>query len=196
MHLKPISAITVAALLVLASLACNAVTGGGLNNAQATANAAFTAAASGDFAATADAAEATADALLDNASEETASPEATESGIGASDATETPAGVATASTGLGGEAPSDVPIIDAQNTDLFSSAAGVSYQAGAEYNTVVTFYKDGMPNNGWSIDANGSIETPSATILYCTKDNRQATVAITPGTAPNTTLVLITITTN
>ncbi len=196
MHRKPISAITVAALLVLASLACNAVTGGGLNNAQATANAALTAAASGDFAATADAAQATADALIDNAGQETAAPAATEEGIGSSDATKTPDGVATDSTGFGSEAPSDVPIIDAQNTDLFASAAGVSYQAGADYKTVVAFYKDGMPKNGWAIEANASIETDSATILYCTKDNRQATVAITPGTAPNTTLVFITITSN
>src|SRR6266542_5781511 len=77
MHLKPISAVTAATLLVLASLACNTITGGGLNNAQATVNAALTAAVSGNFAATADAAKATAGALLNTPGEGTATPKPT-----------------------------------------------------------------------------------------------------------------------
>jgi hypothetical protein len=194
MHPKPISAVLAATLLVAASLACNTITGGGLNNAQATANAVLTAGVSGDFAATADAAKATADALLNSGGDQTATPKATEAG--GTEATETPSGAATADTGLGGQAPDDVPIIDAQNSNLFTSAEIVSYQTDADYQTAVSFYKDGMTSNGWTIDANTSVETETATILYCTKDNRQATVTITPDTNAKTTTVLILISTN
>jgi hypothetical protein len=196
MHVKPISVITATTLLVLASLACNTITGGGLNNVQATANAALTAAVSGGFAATADAAKATVDALLNSAGEETATPIPTEAGITPPDATETPSGAATADTGFGGEAPEDVPIIDAQNTNLFATAEFVSYQTDADYKTAVSFYKEGMPKNGWILDANSSVESDSGSILYFTKDNRHASVTITPDTASKTTIILITIATN
>jgi hypothetical protein len=191
MHLKPTAAIMAVTLLALASLACNAVTGGGLNNAQATANAVLTAAVSGDSAATASeataaAAQATADALINAPDEATATARPTGDGDATPNATEAPAGT-------GNEAPSDVPIIDAQNSDFFATASAVSYLTDADFKTTVSFYKDAMPNNGWTLDANTSIETDSATILYYTKDNRQATVTLTPGTQANTTLVLITI---
>jgi hypothetical protein len=195
MHYKPTSAVLAVTLLALASLACNTITGGGLNNAQAIANAVLTA-ASGDLAVTADAVQATADAALNSVDDETATPEPTEAGVAPPEATETPAAVATDSTGFGGDAPEDVPIIDAQNTILFTSAAIVSYQTDADYKTTVTFYKDGMPSNGWTVDANASVETETATILYCTKDNRQASVSITVDTNTNATFVLITISTN
>jgi hypothetical protein len=189
MHHKAFSAVLAVTLLALASLACNTITGGGLNNAQATANAVLTA-ASGD------AAQATADAALNSVGEDTATPRPTEASIAPPEATETPAAVATDSTGFGGDAPEDVPIIDAQNTILFTSAEVVSYQTDADYNTAETFYKEGMPTNSWTIDANASVETETATILYCTKDNRQASVSITADTNTDITLVLITISTN
>jgi hypothetical protein len=187
---------TGAALLVLASLACNTITGGGLNNAQATANAVLTAGFSGDLAATADAARATADALLNSAGQETATPKPTEAGGASSDATETPAGAATDITGLGGEAPDDIPIIDGQNSDLVASPEFVSYQTDADYKTAVSFYKDGMSKNGWTLDANASFDTDAAAILDFTKDKRKATVTITPDATTKTTIILITISTN
>jgi hypothetical protein len=196
MRLKPISALMAATLLILASLACNTITGGGLPNPQATVNAALTAASFGGFAATAESVKATADALLNSAGEETATPKPTEAGVTPPDATETPAGVATVDTGFGGEAPDDVPIIDGQNSNLFTSAEIVSYQTDADYKTVVSFYKDGMAKNGWTIDTNSSVEQETTTILYCTKDNRQATVTISPDTNAKTTTVLILIAAN
>ncbi len=196
MHFKPVSAFLAATLLVLASLACNTITGGGLNNAQATANAVLTAGVSGDFAATADAAKATADALVNSAGEQTATPKPTEGGITPPDATETPAGVATDSSGIGDEPPSDVPIIDAKNSNLVASAQFVSYQTDADYKTAVSFYKDGMSKNGWTLDANASFESDTASIMDFTKDNRTATVTITPDTTTKTTIILITISTN
>jgi hypothetical protein len=194
MHSKPVSALVAVTLLVLASLACNTITGGGLNNAQATADAALTAAFSGDFEATAESAEATAEAAIDGIDEATTEPEPTEADDDPPQATEEP--IATDTTGFGGEAPDDVPIIDAENTILFTSAEIVSYQTTADYQTTVTFYKDGMPDNGWSIDPNASVETDTATILYCTKDNRQASVSITVDSNTNTVLVLVTISAN
>ena len=193
MQLKKFSALLAAALLVLASLACNAITGGPLNSAQSTANAVLTSAASGDFEATAESAKATADAALNNLGEAT---ETVEPGPVGEEATETPEAEPTDSGGFGGDAPSDVPIIEAQNNILFTSPEIVSYETEADYATTVQFYKDEMPNNGWEIDTSLSIETDSATILQFAKDNRQASVSVTVDTNTNATIVLITISSN
>jgi hypothetical protein len=192
MQVKTSAVIAAGTLLVLASLACKTITGGGIPSIQATANAALTAAASGGFAATAEAAKATADALLNNTGDETATPKPTEADGNPPDATETPAGAAT-EAGTGNEAPPDIPVVDATNTNFLATDTSVSYQAGADFKTVVAFYKDEMPKNDWTFDANASLETDVATILYYTKDNRKATVALSPGTDPTTTIVLITL---
>jgi hypothetical protein len=190
MHLKPISAFLAAALLVLASLACNTITGGGVNNLQATANAALTAGFSGDFGATATAAQATVEAAINGVGEAPATSRPTEAGNNPAEATETPAAAVTESTGFSG-APDDVPILDAQNTVLISSADVVSYQTDADFATAVQFYKDEMPNNGWTFEANLSVETNGSAVLTFTKDNRRASVTVT--LEPNTKTVIIAI---
>jgi hypothetical protein len=140
-------------VLLFASLACNALSGGAASGFQATANAAFTQAAAG--AATAgvqgSSAEATANAALTQAVgqgsslEATANAAATEANAtanavtGGTDATATPAGdqpTAEATTAGGGTTadggPADIPLVNAANTVLLASAQLVSYQTTAD----------------------------------------------------------------
>ena len=204
--------------LLIASLACSRLTGSPASGFQATADAAFTQASSG--AATAGAqgssAEATANAAFTqaagqgNSAEATANAAATElvatanaaGGTGGGDATATPqtgqpTAEATSSGGGGGTTadggPSDVPLVNADNTILIASAQLVSYQTTADIATTIKFYKDAMPNNGWTADATTTVETPTATVLAFKKDNRSAQVSITGDPTSKKTIVLITI---
>jgi hypothetical protein len=203
--------------LLIATLACNRLTGSPASGFQATANAVYTQAASG--AATVgvqgNSAEATANAALTqavgqgNSAEATANAAATElvatanaAGGTGGDATATPetgqpTAEATSSGGGGGTTadggPSDIPLVDANNTILIASAQLVSYQTTADIATTIKFYKDSMPSNGWTADPTTSVETPTATVLAFKKDNRAAQVSIAGDPTSNKTIVLITI---
>lgn len=180
-------------VLLIASLACSRLTGGTTSGFQATADAAFTQAAAGAQGSGALAtANAAATALVATANA------ATSGNPGA--ATATPAGdqptaAATSSGGGGGTTadggPSDVPLIDAHNTVQVASANLISYITDADLATVVTFYKDAMPKNGWTLNAAGSVETASAATLSFSKAGRNAQVTI--GTANGKTVVAITV---
>ncbi len=191
------------AVLLFASLACNAISGGGpATGFQATANAAFTQAAAG--AATAGAqsgglsatANAAATALVATANAATGGsagrqPTATKG------ANEPTAAATTASGGGGGGtisgAPQDIPVVSGQNTVLLATSQVVSYESKTDFNTVVKFYKDEMPKNGWTQDTATSVETANATVLAYKKDTRQAQVSITTDPTSKATVVLITL---
>ena len=196
MRLKSLSGFVAVAMLLAATLACETITGGGIKNIQATANAALTQASSGDVSLTADAAQATVDAAqatADAAINGSGNPQATEAN-GSANATETPA--VSDNPGNTGSGPDDVPIIKAENQILFASAEIVSYYTKADFDTTVKFYKDEMPKNGWTADATSSVETTGAAVLLYTKDNRQISVSITVDTNTKQTVVLATISTN
>jgi len=200
-------------VLLFASLACNAISGGAASGFQATANAAFTQAAAG--AATAgvqgSSLEATANALASQAvgsgdsaqaTADAASTEAiaTANAVTGGDASATPAGdqpTAEATTAGGGATadggPTDIPLVNADNTVLLASAQLVSYQTTADIATTIKFYKDAMPTNGWTADANLTVETPTATVLAFTKDTRSAQVSITGDPTSSKTIVVITV---
>jgi hypothetical protein len=69
----------------------------------------------------------------------------------------------------------------------------VSYQSKTDMATVVKFYKDEMPKNGWTQDTATSVETGTAVILAYKKDSRQAQVSVTTDPTGKQTVVLITI---
>jgi hypothetical protein len=201
-------------VLLIASLACNRLTGGAASGPQATVDAAFTQAAAS--AATAgvqgSSVEATANAAASQAvgagdsGLATANAAATEAiattnaatGGNTSDSTATPAAdqpTAAATTAGGGSTanggPDDIPLVDANNTVLVASAQLVSYQTSADAATTIKFYKDTMPTKGWTVDANLTVETPTATILAFTKDSRSAQVSITGDPTSQKTIVVI-----
>lgn len=89
-----------------------------------------------------------------------------------------------------GETPEDIPLLeDRQN--FVGGANYVTYTTGADYQTVVDFYKKEMPAQGWTASGDAMEFSGIATLSY-SKDNRQAQVVIAG--AEGQTSVVITIT--
>ena len=184
--------------LLIASLACNRLTGGAASSFQATADAAYTQAASS--AATAGVQGNSAVATANAAATELVATANAATGGASGSATATPASdqptaAATASGSGGGGTianggPADIPVI-ANGTVQVASANLLSYVTDADITTVVKFYKDAMPKNGWTLNATTSIETATAATLGFTKAAHNAQVTI--GTANGKTEVAITV---
>src|SRR5688500_18393290 len=160
--------------LLLAALACNAVTNAISGNAddrvedaQATADALSTEAAEvfDDLDDPLGEATAEGEEPVDEEPVDEATPEDEEP----SDDPDVP--------GLGGDGPDDVPVMDASNEDFFASADVVTYLADAPYADVVAFYRAEMEAAGWTYDANLSTEFGEIAALTYNKDNRTATVS-------------------
>lgn len=204
-------------LLMVASLACNAVNQVG--EARETVQAVATGVSQGrDLLATMGAIGTqvggegwmeTAQALATQAGEsgllETAVAFATEQGPSAlataqAFATEQgPSAMATAQAyatqvaGSLGNLPPDIPILDGEKDAFVKSLELVSYITPIEYSQAVEFYKQQMPANGWVQASSGWIETAQTTILRFEKPDKLSTVTITHNPVDNTTVVLITI---
>lgn len=174
--------------LLLAALACNAVTnalGGNANDRVE------------DAQATADALSTEAAEVFDDLDEpgDVATPEDEEPVDEATPEDEEPADNPDV-PGLGGDGPDDVPVMDANNENFFASADVVTYLADAPYAEVVEFYRAEMENAGWTYDANLSTEFGEIAALTYNKDNRTATVSILTDVSSGKTLVAVNILTN
>jgi len=201
-------------VLLIASLACNRLTGGTASGPQATVDAAFTQAAAS--AATAgvqgSSLQATANAVASQASGAgdsalaTANAAATEAiatsnaatGGNTSAATATPAAeqpTAAATTAGGGTTatggPSDIPLVTGENTIQLATDKQLVYVTSADVATVTKFYKDSMPTAGWTAIEALTIETAAGNTLGFSKDNRTATIII--GSANGQTVVTVSV---
>jgi hypothetical protein len=185
--------------LVLASLACNAVMGGGDEpDLEATAASLETEAADAlDDVATPDLGDLSDDDLeptdepLDDEGEDVVEEEPTED-LG-DDSLETPE--------AGGDdplnfddVPDDVPVYDgAEVQDLFAAEDMVSFTTTGEFQEVVDFYVAEMPANGWEEDAETTVTMEGLASLGYTKDGRTASLLITLDASSDETLVMILI---
>ena len=90
--------------------------------------------------------------------------------------------------------PDDIPLVAQGDLKfLFATEFTVSYQTDLDYQTVLEFYKQEMPANGWEADQEGSVATGYAAMLRYEKIDRTATVALGAVSPGQTTSVLITI---
>jgi hypothetical protein len=90
--------------------------------------------------------------------------------------------------------PDDIPLVAQSNLKyLYATQSTVSYQTDLDYQTVLEFYKQEMPANGWEFDSQGSVETGNAAVLRYEKIDRTANVALGSVSPGQTTTVLITI---
>ncbi len=184
--------------LLAGSLACNAVTnalGGGnaQRDAQATADAVLTEAASqlNGVEATAEEELATPEATLDLGNLDT--PEVTETEAGGTD--NSAEATATEDTLGFGSAPADIPVMTTgTNENMFASEALVSYLSSESFQDVTNFYKEQMPANDWKAVPESSIETTDAVILTYDKPDRTAIVTLSVDTSSKKTVVLVTLT--
>jgi hypothetical protein len=190
-------------LLLLAALACNAVTnaiGGSdsrVDDAQATADTLST-----EAAIQLTAASEQLDDLGDLATPDIAFPDddddpadaapTDDSGDDGDDDTAEPAATDDIVTGFG-DGPDDVPVFEGNNENFFASDDVVTYLTDASYADVVAFYKTEMEANGWSYNASLSTEFGEIAALTYTKDNRSATVSILTDTSSGQTLVAVNI---
>lgn len=178
--------------LLLAALACNAVTnvlGGDANSriddAQATADALATDAASQfDNSATPVDEEPTEEVIVD---EETTNEEPID---------EEPVVTEDAGTNFGGGGPDDVPVMDGEHENFYASAEVVTYLTTAAYADVLAFYKTEMEKLGWTFDANLSTEFGEIAALTYHKDSRTATLSILTDVSSGKTLVAVNIAEN
>jgi hypothetical protein len=77
------------------------------------------------------------------------------------------------------EGPEDIPVVDESTvSDFYASDFLVSYFSSLDYSTVLEFYKQEMPENGWTEVQEGTLETESAAVLKFEKDDRTATVTL------------------
>ena len=90
-----------------------------------------------------------------------------------------------------GGAAEDIPTM-ADATDKFATAGMATYKSASALQTVVDFYKKGMPANGWKSNDESAVSTDAMASLTYTKDTRTATVLITFDDGSKTTSVVIT----
>ena len=88
--------------------------------------------------------------------------------------------------------PDDIPIIDGEKGELFSSEKVVSYHTPLNLDTVLSFYQDQMVVNGWETKE-GNVITADAALLYFEKGNREATITLSHSAGENRTIVMIII---
>jgi len=92
-----------------------------------------------------------------------------------------------------GEAPPDIPIVDGETENFFASEAFISYTTPMDFDDVMTFYQEEMPNNNWEPNDDGSLNMAGTALLQFSKSDRIAIVTITENQEDETTTVLITL---
>ncbi len=91
--------------------------------------------------------------------------------------------------------PEDVPIIsDGEVSNLFTNQATVSYYVLRELPSVITFYRNTMPQFGWTDVTDENSIKDQAAVLKFFKPERVASVTLTANPLNQQTIVLITIT--
>jgi len=90
--------------------------------------------------------------------------------------------------------PDDIPLVPQDSLNYLNATESiVSYLTDLDYQTILEFYKQEMPANGWEANPEGSVETGYAAVLRYEKIDRTATVALSAVSPGQTTTVLITI---
>lgn len=91
-----------------------------------------------------------------------------------------------------GETPEDIPLISPSEENFFSNNSFVTYNTEVDFETVLSFYQEEMPLNGWE-PGDAEVQTNSTALLQYTKDGRTAAVALSTDPSDGSTLVVITI---
>ena len=91
---------------------------------------------------------------------------------------------------LSGETPTDIPILEDPKDILVESDAFISFVTTQDYESVIDFYNDQMPINGWVQIENNILNENSFLSIY-KKDNRETTITINLNPIDNNTAVMI-----
>ena len=77
-----------------------------------------------------------------------------------------------------GDAPPDIPVVEAETENFFASEAFISYTTSLGFDEVVEFYLEEMPENGWNPVNEGLVQTDDGTVLHFKKNGRNAFVTL------------------
>ena len=91
---------------------------------------------------------------------------------------------------LSGETPTDIPILEDPKDILVESDAFISFLTTQDYESVIDFYNEQMPLNGWAQIENNILNENSFLSIY-EKDNRETTITINLNPIDNNTAVMI-----
>jgi predicted small secreted protein len=76
--------------------------------------------------------------------------------------------------------PDDIPLVDqATIADLYAAEGIITYSTTLDFKTVLAFYKEQMPANGWEINDSGTFESGSSAMLGFEKPDRTANLILT-----------------
>lgn len=184
----PVGAL-VLAVLMLATLACSAVTELVPGDPVATVQAVATQA--GDIGEAVQTLEAAATEIESSGLEATAEAFATE--VGQGDLEATAEAIATEPLPGLGDVPDDIPVVDAQTENFFAMEGVISYATEMAFDDVVDFYKTEMIESDWEFVDDLSVETADAAVLNYDKPERSAIVTISRDPASGQTYVQVLI---
>jgi hypothetical protein len=93
-----------------------------------------------------------------------------------------------------GDLPSDIPVVSGEKSMFYASQELVSYFTSEDFQSVLTFYKKEMPNNGWTKYDQGWVENSNSAVIYFEKSDRSVSVTLSINPVDNKTIVMVTIT--
>ncbi len=95
--------------------------------------------------------------------------------------------------GAYGQAPPNIPLVGGEINDFFGSSSLVSYTTPMNLNDVIDFYRNAMPNYGWSTGDDTSVLTSTYAVLSFMNADQRCTVTLSANPLNDDTIVLISI---
>lgn len=120
---------------------------------------------------------------------ETAQAFATQEGPGL---VETAQAMATAVAGSNQAPPEDIPIVSGTTENLYTTDEIVTYITPLDFQSVLAFYQQEMPANGWEVDSTNTALTANTAVLQYDKVDRHATITLSESNGKTVVLIIIT----
>ncbi len=95
--------------------------------------------------------------------------------------------------GAYGQAPPNIPLVGGEINDFFGSSSLVSYTTSMNLDDVIDFYRNAMPNYGWSTGDDTSVLTSTYAVLSFMNADQRCTVTLSVNPLNDDTIVLISI---
>jgi hypothetical protein len=87
--------------------------------------------------------------------------------------------------------PEDIPIVSGTTENLFTTGETVTYITPLDFQSVLAYYQQEMPANGWEADTTNSVLTANTAVLQYDKVNRHATITLSDSNGKTVVLVII-----
>ncbi len=104
---------------------------------------------------------------------------------------ETAQAIATALAGGNQTPPDDIPIVNGTTENLFATAETVSYFTPMDFQSVLAYYQQEMPANGWEADSSNTILTANTAVLQYGKADRHAMITLSVSNGKTVVLIII-----